>query len=110
MRESSWHVQLSAVRLGQSERGPVTECWRAGANVNGDIEDLTFDSGHELRLSVRVLEMQTAYDPAPGPRQVILNECRETRRSCLVVAPKLGERPSRIAKDVSRQDSQFRKT
>jgi hypothetical protein len=109
MRESNWDVQLSAVRSGQSECGPAAECWRARANVNGDVEDLAFDRGHELRLSVRVLEMETAYDPAAGTRQVVLYEGREARRSRMVVAPKLYERPSRIAKDVLLQDSQFRK-
>jgi len=54
--------------------------------------------------------MQTAYDPTPGSCQVILHENGEARRPCLVVAPKLHERPSRIAKDFALQDSQFRKT
>lgn len=110
MCESSGHVQLSGVRPGQGERSPVAECRRAGANVNGDVEDLTVDGGHKLRLRARVLEMQTAHDPAPGSRQIILNERRETRRSRLVVAPKLGEGPSCVAKDLSLENSQLRKT
>jgi len=109
MRESRWHVQLSAVRTGQSECGPATECWRTDAHINSDVEDLAVDGGHELRLSARVLEMQTAYDSAPGTRQVVLHEGREARSSRVVVAPKLHERPSRIAKDVLLQDTQFRK-
>jgi hypothetical protein len=57
-----------------------------------------------------MLEMETAYDPVPRACQVVLHERRETWRSCVIVAPKLDERPSRIAKDVWLQNSQFRKT
>jgi len=109
MRESGWHIQLSAVGPGQRERGPATIRRRAGANIHRDVVDLAFDGRHELRLSARILEMQTAYDPAFGACQVILHESREARRSRVVVAPKLGERPSRIAMDVLLQDPQFRK-
>jgi len=83
---------------------------RAPTNIHRHVENRSMCHPYQFTLRVRSnLEMETAYDPAAGTRQVVLYEGREARRSRMVVAPKLYERPSRIAKDVLLQDSQFRK-
>ena len=52
VREPVRHVQLPVVLTAQLHTVPATERRGAAAQVDGDIEDLTAQAGHELALRI----------------------------------------------------------
>ena len=73
--EASWNEELAVIVLGQFDGYVLAVCWGAFTDVDGYIEDSSFDAADKLGLSEgRVLEVKATHDAVGGAGFVVLDE------------------------------------